>query len=344
MTREDKCMLQRERQAISDVISSRADTLRALVTQGEERSQRALAEVAERLGNQIQEVLDTAGDKHRKIWQVSARGATKEQVQFVSRDEKTFLLSDDEFQYYQERCSRNREEKMLLHQFDDCAIDLQAVEAFIGTVSDDTDSSREDAHSLVPALLCSEKNDAERHGSVVSIFFPSSATTNIAHALVDIKQKQTTLHTIAESAFENDGAIVINDQEENLTMESEVLKEEDSMIQHSSSSFQQTLRDIKGLKRDMTALQKEFKLIKADYSRLQKDGDAVDCDSSDISSIRQNITSIQQELTSIQNAADNIQKESCFIKAVNLKNQDGIENLSKEFKSFKGKSTLFTHF
>lgn len=57
--REEEETLQREMKAVADVISRRADDLKALVMQAEERGQRALAEVAEKLDKKIQEDIVT---------------------------------------------------------------------------------------------------------------------------------------------------------------------------------------------------------------------------------------------------------------------------------------------
>ncbi|PVD28731.1 hypothetical protein C0Q70_11325 [Pomacea canaliculata] len=58
--REEEDTLQRETQAVADVISKRADALRALVTQAERNSQRALAELSMKLGTQLQEEIVSA--------------------------------------------------------------------------------------------------------------------------------------------------------------------------------------------------------------------------------------------------------------------------------------------
>ncbi|PVD28727.1 hypothetical protein C0Q70_11321 [Pomacea canaliculata] len=138
MMREEEDTMQRERQAVADVISRRADAVMALVTQAKEKSQRALAEIAERLGRQIQEKIITVRDRYCRIWQLSSQGTTIGQSTSVQKLQQTALLTDDDVQMYKQQCSRGRQLQTLLHLFDDSAIDMQVIEAYIGTVSSGT--------------------------------------------------------------------------------------------------------------------------------------------------------------------------------------------------------------
>ncbi|XP_025098736.1 uncharacterized protein LOC112566657 [Pomacea canaliculata] len=135
--REEEDTLQRETQAVADVISKRADALRALVTQAERNSQRALAELSMKLGTQLQEEIVSARENQAVIMQLCEHGLTEKQNLFSSNDVYRFLLRKKDSQHYRQR-NKSKRPKFIIPIFDDLAIDEEAVSTFIGVVFDRT--------------------------------------------------------------------------------------------------------------------------------------------------------------------------------------------------------------
>lgn len=129
---EERSCLQRERQAVADVIRSRADVVRTLVTQAEERCQRALAAVAEKREGEIEEEMTAARDRRQQLQQMSLKVGGKQ-----TTDMHTSLFSDDSLLH------QPRQPRFLLHQSDDSSINLQVLECYLGQVYGTSSSPHE---------------------------------------------------------------------------------------------------------------------------------------------------------------------------------------------------------
>ncbi|PVD28729.1 hypothetical protein C0Q70_11323 [Pomacea canaliculata] len=314
--REEEDTMQWERQAMADVISSRADTVRALVTQAEERSQRLLAEIAERLDKQIQEKIITVRDRHCRIWQLSSQGGTKGELTSVPSLEQTALLTDDDVQMYKQQCSRGRQLQTLLHQFDDSAINMQVIEAYIGTASSGIQYTGEDSSSLLSAVTCSETRPLEKQVSDTPLTSLPSDMTKVTRDIADIKDKLAALETVTSRLDKQQRAVLqLEDlKEENSNLQSQVvsLREADSRMQENMDTLELNVEEIRG-----------------DFSTLQKD-----------------ITNMEHEFQAmksinlLQNDVDSSQQESLLIETETKKLQDAAEELSKGFNTFKASNMV----
>ncbi|XP_025097315.1 uncharacterized protein LOC112565775 [Pomacea canaliculata] len=315
--REEEDTLQRERQAVAGVITRRADAVRALVTQAEERSQRALAEAAESLGKQIQEKIITIQDRYCRIWQLSSQRGTKGQLTSVPSHEQTALLTDDDVQMYKQQCSRGRQLQTLLHQFDDSAINMQVIEAYIGTVSSGTQCTGEDSSSLLSAVTCSETRPLERQVSDTLLTSLPSDMTKLTRDIADMKDKLPALETTTSSLEKQQTAVLQLEalKEENSNLQSQVvsLREADSRMQENMDTLQQNVEKIIG-----------------QFSVLQKD----------ITYIEHELQAIKVINIKLQNDVDSSQQESLLIKTETKKLQDAAEELSESFKTFKASSLV----
>ncbi|XP_025098763.1 uncharacterized protein LOC112566674 isoform X6 [Pomacea canaliculata] len=300
--KEEKNTLQRERQAVADVISRRADAVRALVTQAEERTQKALAEVADRIERYFKESIGTLRQKHSKIFRLLPQEDTKGQV---NRILKNVLLSDADFQYYQQRCSKDRQTTKVLHQFKDCAIDIHIVEAYIGTVCGDDEPVDETETSLV----CNETDVADSLAHDLTVKPQPSEKLKLIDDVAEIRDTLDTLETTADNECKHlDEKYIksIKDENAKLQMDVATLKENISTIQQSMI----TSKDISSIQKDMAGLQEK---LTGDTTMLQK-----------------NITVIQ---------------EGCSDHSTEVKKiQCDINNLVKDLKSFKEKSCIMVAF
>ncbi|XP_025097519.1 uncharacterized protein LOC112565877 [Pomacea canaliculata] len=129
---EERSCLQRERQVVADVIRSRADVVRTLVTQAEERCQRALAAVAEKREGEIEEEMTAARDRRQQLQQMSLKVGGKQ-----TTDMHTSLFSEDSLLH------QPRQPRFLLHQSDDTSINLQVLECYLGQVYGTSSSPHE---------------------------------------------------------------------------------------------------------------------------------------------------------------------------------------------------------
>ncbi|XP_025099119.1 uncharacterized protein LOC112566907 [Pomacea canaliculata] len=319
--REEEDTLQGERQAVADVISRRADAVKALVTQAEERSQRKLAEVAESLGKQIQEKIITARDRHCRIWQLSSQGGTKGQSTSVPSHEQTALLTDDDVQMYKQQCSRGRQSQTLLHQFDDSAINMQVIEAYIGTVSSGKQCTGEDSSSLLSAVTCSETSPLERQVSDTLLTSLPSDMTKLTRDIAEIKDKLAALETITSRLEKQQTTVLqleaLNEENSNLQSQVVSLREADSRMQENMDTFQQNEEKIRG-----------------DFSNIQKD----------ITNMEHKLQGMKAINLKLQTKVDSSQQESSHIKTETKKLQDATEDLSRGFQILKEKASNLVAF
>ncbi|XP_025097886.1 uncharacterized protein LOC112566130 isoform X2 [Pomacea canaliculata] len=271
---EEEDMLQRQRQAVTDVITRRADAMRALVTQTEEKSQRAVNEKADNLGKQIQNKMTTARQKHAMIVtpQVFTHG-------------QPTLLSNDDFEYYQQQSRRGRQVKTLLHQFNDFAIDLQAVEAYIGKVCDDQLTALET--SLPVASDVSSGTMTEMSDDKPA----TSQTSDITKLTRDISDIEDTLAAL--------DACTQNLESQNQTNVS-FLKDEDLKIQQNVAACQKNMddctRNISNIQKDIASMRQEFETMKASNSTLQNDVEIIKKESSSNKMETQKVKDVANDL------------------------------------------------
>ncbi|PVD28734.1 hypothetical protein C0Q70_11328 [Pomacea canaliculata] len=303
---DEKVSLQRERQEVADVITKRAEALRALVTQAEECSQRALADWTKKLDEEIQAEMTFVRDRYCKIWQLSPQGGDKGQAAVTHRHKQTVLLSDYELNHYQQRGSKGREAKIIQHQYKDCAIDLQAVEAYIGTVWANSEPTGETS-SLVSPLVYSETNAAERCGSDVHTASQTSDTTQLTQDLADIKHKVKTLELLVDSGSQH-----LNETElKGFKEESSKLKISLTALKEEVTKIQQTIVSFKG---DMSSMQKNM-------IKMQED-------------LRVDNTGLKKDIATIKKDTTLLQK----------RNKSFHDDLSKDLKSFKENSSITVAF
>ncbi|XP_025097313.1 uncharacterized protein LOC112565772 isoform X4 [Pomacea canaliculata] len=353
--REEEDTLQRERQSVADVITRRADAVRALVTQVEERSNRVLAEVVESLGKQIQQKIITARDWYCRIWQLSSQGGTKSQLTSVPSHEQTALLTDDDVQMYKQQCSRGRQLQTLLHQFDDSAINMQVIEAYIGTVSSGTQCTGEDSSSLLSAVTCSETTPLERQVSDTPLTSLKSDMTKLTRDIAALGIIRSSSEKQQTSVLELEA---LKGENSNLQLQVVSLREADSRLQDNMDTFQLNVEEIRGdfstLQKDITNMKHELQAIKAINLKLlsiQQNMDTFQLNfeknRGDISNVQKDITNMEHELQAIkainlklQNDVDSSQQESLLIKTETKKLQDAADELSKDFKTFKASSLV----
>ncbi|XP_025097878.1 myosin-16-like isoform X2 [Pomacea canaliculata] len=271
---EEEDMLQREKQAVADVITRRADAMRALVTQAEEKSQRAISEKADNLGKQIQNKMTTARQKHAMI------------VTQVLSDGQPTLLSDEDFEYYQQQRRRGQQVKTLLHQFNDSAIDLQAVEAYIGTVCDDQLSVVETSLPVATDVSSGTMTDMSDYKPATS---QPSDITKLTRDISDIEDKLAALDARTQ--------ILESQNQTNVSF----LKDEDFKLQQNVAACQQNMddctRNISNIQKDIASMSQEFETMKVSNSTLQNDVDIIKKESSRNKMKTQKVKDVAKELS-----------------------------------------------
>ncbi|XP_025098760.1 uncharacterized protein LOC112566674 isoform X3 [Pomacea canaliculata] len=350
--KEEENKLQRERQAVADVISRRADALRALVTQAEERSQKALAGVADRMEKHIKESIGTLRQKHSKIFRLLPQEDTKGQANLML---KNALLSDADFQYYHQRCSKDRQTKKVLHQFKDCAIDIHIVEAYIGKVCGDDEPVGETETRLVS----NETDAADSLAHDLTVKPQPSEKLKLTDDAAEIRDTLETLETTPDNECKHsDKKYIKSIQDENARLQMDVaaLKENISTIQQSmitSKDISSIQKDMAGLQEkltgDITMLQKSIIGIQEGCSDHSTEIKKIHCDTSkDISSILKDMAGLQEKLTcdfamlqkNITVIQEGYSDHSTEIKKI----QCDIQNLVKDLKTFKEKSCSMVAF
>ncbi|PVD28733.1 hypothetical protein C0Q70_11327 [Pomacea canaliculata] len=214
--REEEDTLQRERQAIADVISRRADAVRALVTQAEVRK---------------------------------PDGAGRRRVTVAFRQGQEHL-SDEDFRYFQQRCSRKR----FLHHFSSCIIELETVASFLGTVSGDEEDI-EDTGSILSATVRSDSKDTERTEDIDTV---ESVKDENSKLQMDVAALKEQLSSIQQSS---------------------ILSKDISSIQKDMASLQEKqIGDNTMLQKDIATIReissqhgREMKKFQCDFINLVKD-------------------------------------------------------------------------
>ncbi|XP_025097880.1 uncharacterized protein LOC112566127 [Pomacea canaliculata] len=295
--REEEDTLQRERKAVADVISRRADAMRALVTQAEEKSQRAVTEKADNMSKQIQNKMTTARQKYAMIVtpQVLIHGHPT-------------LLSDEDFEYYQQQ-SRRREVKTLLHQFNDSAIDLQAVEAYIGTVCDDQLAAVETSLPVATDVSHGTMTDMSDYKSATS---QTSDITKLTRDISHIEDKIAALDARTQ-----------NLESQNQTNVS-FLKDEDFKLQQNVAAFQQNMddctRNISNIQNDIVSMRQVIGTMKVPNSTLQNDVDIIKQESSSNKIETQKVKDVANDLST---ELKTFKEKSSIMVAVNARLQEG---------------------
>ncbi|XP_025097874.1 myosin-13-like isoform X1 [Pomacea canaliculata] len=318
--REEEGTLERERQAVADVISRRANAARALVTQAEERSQKELSEVAERLRIQIQEEMVATHNIHGKIFTLMSQERGTGQANPISRKVQTVLLSDENLRLVQERCSSGRQSKLIQYQYNDVAIDMKIVGDYIGTVCDGKQPAGETSNVQVSESVCAELQSSERQWKTMAVTPKLSDTTKLSCDIgesEDMLTHDTPSHYLERYNSAMTELRILKEEISNLKMDVSILKETDSMAEKKMRNFEEKLEN-----------------VKEELSRTEKV----------TTSIKQETETVKTVNYKLQNAIDNMKLEYSIIKRETNKAKENINDLEIDLESFKEKSSSMVAF
>ncbi|XP_025097883.1 uncharacterized protein LOC112566128 [Pomacea canaliculata] len=300
--REKEDTLERERQAVAYVITRRADAARALVTQAEERSQRELTEVAERLRIQIQEEMVATRKIYSKIFTLISLERDTGQANPISRKMQTVLLSDENLQLYQDRCNRGRQSKIILHQYNDDAIDLKIVGDYIGTVCDGKQPAGKTSNVQVSELSDTTKlscDIGEREG-MLTHDTPSPYLERYNSAMMELG--------------------ILKGEISNLQKDVTILKEKDPMVEQKLRSFEEKLEnvqeDLSRTEKVTTSITQETETVKTVNCKLQN---VIDNMQKEYSIMKTETDKSKQNIKDLKRHLKSFEEKSSFMVAFDVR-------------------------
>ncbi|XP_025097517.1 major antigen-like [Pomacea canaliculata] len=347
---DDKRRLVRERQEVADVISRRADAARALVTQVEKKSQRALGDVARAKDVELDEEMTSARTRHSQLWQLATwtrdtqhttgGQGRRGQMNIRPKDVSRRLLNEDEIERYQKRA--HGQQQVLSHHMDDALSSLQgALHSYLG-ISHDTSQVTggvEDGSSS--SLITSDDHEAERLSSVMA-----PDTTQVLADMAHVKHRLASLH---------DHNLRLQQLVDSLYGDFTKVKGDNSKLQMDIQTVRddycKPLQDIVALHREYNAfhhqfvalkdenslLQRDLAALRADIIKLQHDGAVTKGENSkfrqDLLDAKGDNDKLQQYVTVLKGEKDKLQQDVVVILEKKTELEQAVTMLNKESSS-----------